>query len=234
MKTSLVMTLPDDCSTRDVAQVLGLAVRSVQLMVDRGELEAWKTPGGHRRIARASVERWLAQRQAGAVVVPGGPPLPDVAVVPGAAPPPEKDLGQRVAHSGNRAAPAHPQRQRVLLIEDSTHFQTLVKLLMAHSFPEVDLHVADDGIVGLAMAGELQPDVLIVDILLPGIDGATLIARLRSHPQFQRSRLIVVTSLEPEQRAPYAFALAGLPVVHKPRLVQELPGLLSECLRLVA
>lgn len=149
-------------------------------------------------------------------------------------PPPEKDLGQRVAHSGNRAAPAHPQRQRVLLIEDSTHFQTLVKLLMAHSFPEVDLHVADDGIVGLAMAGELQPDVLIVDILLPGIDGATLIARLRSHPQFQRSRLIVVTSLEPEQRAPYAFALAGLPVVHKPRLVQELPGLLSECLRLVA
>lgn len=33
-----------------------------------------------------------------------------------------------------------------------------------------DLHVADDGIVGLATAGELQPDVLIVDILLPGID----------------------------------------------------------------
>lgn len=90
MKTSLAMTLPDDCSTRDVAQVLGLAVRSVQLMVDRGELEAWKTPGGHRRIARASVERWLAQRQAGAVVVPGGSPLPDAAVVPGAAPPRKK------------------------------------------------------------------------------------------------------------------------------------------------
>jgi DNA-binding response OmpR family regulator len=115
----------------------------------------------------------------------------------------------------------------VLLIEDSTHFQTLVKLLMAHHFPSVHLHVADDGIVGLAMAGELKPDVLIVDILLPGIDGATLIARLRSHPQFQRSRLIVVTSLDEEQRGPYGFALAGLPVVHKPRLAQELPALLA-------
>ena len=80
------------------------------------------------------------------------------------------------------------------------------------------------------MAGELQPDVLLVDILLPGIDGATLIARLRSHPQFQRSRLIVVTSLDEAQRGVYAFALTGLPVVHKPQMVQELPRLLKACL----
>lgn len=207
METSLVKSLPEDCSTRDVARVLGLAVRSVQLMVDRGELEAWKTPGGHRRIARASVERWINQRHGHAAMPLVETVAPAAVVVPDGRP-----------------------TQRVLLIEDSVHFQTLFKLLMAHDFPQVDLHVADDGIVGLAMAGELQPDVLIVDILLPGIDGAALIARLRSHPQFQRSRLIVVTSLDEEQREPYAFALAGLPVVHKPRLVQELPVLLARCL----
>lgn len=215
--------LPEDCSTRDVAQVLGMAVRSVQLMVDRGELEAWKTPGGHRRIAKSSVERWVAQHrsafaplQAAAPEVPAQPSAPQRASLV----------------AGTAGGPAHGRRaQRVLLIEDSAHFQTLVQLLMAHSFPGVELHVADDGIVGLAMAGELQPDVLIVDILLPGIDGATLIARLRTHPQFQRSRLIVVTSLDDEQRAPYAFALAGLPVVHKPRLVQELPALLAGLLQ---
>lgn len=55
----------DDCTTLDVAQRLNLAVRSVQLMVDRGELQAWKTPGGHRRISRASVDRWLATRHTG-------------------------------------------------------------------------------------------------------------------------------------------------------------------------
>ena len=210
--------LPEDCSTRDVAQVLGMAVRSVQLMVDRGELEAWKTPGGHRRIAKSSVERWVAQHrsgfaplQAGAPEAPAQPPMP-----------PRATQGAAAGHA--------PRAQRVLLIEDSAHFQTLVQLLMAHSFPGVELHVADDGIVGLAMAGELQPEVLIVDILLPGIDGATLIARLRTHPQFQRSRLIVVTSLDEDQRAPYAFALAGLPVVHKPKMVQELPGLLAALL----
>ncbi len=214
MEASKLMSLPADCSTRDVARVLGLAVRSVQLMVDRGELEAWKTPGGHRRIARASVERWLKQRQGAAGDARG------------------HEMAARAPASiddaeGDTASRRSP---RVLLIEDSVHFQNLVKLLMAHEFPRVELHVADDGIVGLAMAGELQPDVLIVDILLPGIDGATLISRLRSHPQFQRSRVIVVTSLDEAQRGSYAFVLAGVPVVHKPRLVQELPALLVESL----
>lgn len=194
----------DTCTTVEVAQLLGLAVRSVQLMVDRGELEAWKTPGGHRRISRASVDRWLAARQQ----APASP-----AAAP--APPARAGLG----------APA-----RVLLIEDSSHYQNLVGLLVRQKFPQVELHVADEGIAGLAMAGRLQPKVLIVDILLPGIDGATLITSLRTNPQFSASRLIVVTSLDEAQREPYAFALAGVPVIHKPRLVAELPALLADCL----
>jgi excisionase family DNA binding protein len=178
--------------------MLGMAVRSVQLMVDRGELDAWKTPGGHRRISKESVTRWIEGR-----------------------------------NGGNAQRPTvHPasNRPRVLLIEDSTHYQNLVTLLLRQRFPQVELHVADDGIAGLAMAGQLGPQVLIVDILLPGIDGATLITSLRSHPQFRNSRLLVVTSLDEAERQPYAFALEGVPVVHKTRLAAELPILLEEAL----
>jgi CheY-like chemotaxis protein len=118
----------------------------------------------------------------------------------------------------------------VLLIEDSVHYQNLIRLLIGAQLPGVTLHVADDGITGLALYGQLQPDVLIVDILLPGIDGATLVAQLKTHPQFSGSRLIVVTSLSAEEREPYAFALQGVPVVHKPQLVRELPAILSQML----
>ncbi len=223
MVSNSLSSLSAECTTREVAAALGLAVRSVQLMVDRGDLHAWKTPGGHRRISRASVEKWLISRQ--------GEAHGDI----GAAAADWSKLGRGATDAAPRVFPSDAVKgskdagraPRVLLIEDSTHFQNLVKLLMAHDFPDVELHLADDGIVGLAMAGELKPDVLIVDILLPGIDGATLISRLRSHPLFQHSRLVVVTSLDEEQRAPYAFALAGVPVVHKPRLVQELPALVA-------
>jgi len=187
--------------------MLGMAVRSVQLMVDRGELEAWKTPGGHRRISRSSVDRWRASRGAGASEARPAQAVPAAVAAPAA---------------------RRPGKRRVLLIEDSVHYQNLVGLLLRQSFPELELHVADDGIAGLALAGQLQPEVLIVDILLPGIDGGTLITSLRSHPQFAETRLIVVTSLDEEQRKPYAFALAGVPVVHKPRLVMDLPPLLRE------
>jgi excisionase family DNA binding protein len=193
-----------DYSTLEVARLLGMAVRSVQLMVDRGELEAWKTPGGHRRIARASVEVWLGRR--------GG----TTASPPSAAPAP---AGRATSGGG---------RPRLLLIEDSVHYQNLISMLLAQQFPELELHMASDGIAGLALYGQLQPELLLVDILLPGIDGATLITSLRSQPQFAGSRLIVVTSLDEAQRQPYEFALQGLPVVHKPRLVTELPALLRQ------
>ena len=51
-------------STRDAAQSLGVSVRTVQLWVENGCLEAWKTPGGHRRIYRQSVSNMLAARHA--------------------------------------------------------------------------------------------------------------------------------------------------------------------------
>ena len=199
-----------DFSTMEVARMLGLAVRSVQLMVDRGELTAWKTPGGHRRISSESVRAWQLQRQ--------GPGALARSAARAALPPPDSGA----------AAKAKPLR--ILVIEDSVHYQNLIGMLLKQQFPELELHSAHDGIVGLAMVGQLQPEVLIVDILLPGIDGATLITSLRSHVQFAHSRLIVVTSLDEDQRQPFAFALSGVPVVHKPRLVLDLPAALHAAL----
>jgi excisionase family DNA binding protein len=212
-----------ECSTIEVAHWLGLAVRSVQLMVDRGELQAWKTPGGHRRIARASVEQWLRQHGAaqGSAAAAAAPTLASAAAAP---------TGRRGVGTRRRPPAAAPLRPCVLLIEDSRHFQNLVSLLVRQRFPQVDLRVADDGIAGLLMAGQLQPDVLLVDILLPGIDGATLITSLRSHPAFGGCQLIVITSMEGAALDPYRFALHEVPVVHKPQLVAELPALLAAAL----
>ncbi|MCX7892855.1 MAG: response regulator [Burkholderiales bacterium] len=54
------------CTTREAARLLGVAPRTVQLWTERGVLRAWKTPGGHRRIARASVDRLARSRPRGA------------------------------------------------------------------------------------------------------------------------------------------------------------------------
>ena len=189
--------------------MLGRAVRSVQLMDDRGDLQAWKTPGGHRRITGSSLQQWLAKSRAGLT-----PPAATRVVRP------RRRVGQG---SGTRSP-------RVLLIEDSAHFQQLVRLLFRQRFPGVELHIASDGITGLVSFGQLQPDVIIVDILLPGIDGASMVMGLREHELFGGCGLVVLTALDAADRGEYAYALDGVPVVHKPHLVRELPPLIERIL----
>lgn len=53
----------DYCSTRQAAALLGVSHRTIQLWVESGTLQAWKTAGGHRRIALASIERHLERRR---------------------------------------------------------------------------------------------------------------------------------------------------------------------------
>ena len=49
----------DVCGTFYAAKVLGVAVATVQGLVERGELEAWKTKGGHRRISMKSLRDYM-------------------------------------------------------------------------------------------------------------------------------------------------------------------------------
>ena len=51
-------------STTEAAQLLGVSNTTVQIMVERGDLQAWKTRGGHRRISLESLERAKEMRQA--------------------------------------------------------------------------------------------------------------------------------------------------------------------------
>jgi len=51
------------CTTREAAEALGISVRTTQLWVESGQLRAWKTPGGHRRILWESVNEQLQQRE---------------------------------------------------------------------------------------------------------------------------------------------------------------------------
>jgi excisionase family DNA binding protein len=50
------------CSTKEAARLLGVSHRTVQLWVENGSLQAWKTAGGHRRITMESINRRVGAR----------------------------------------------------------------------------------------------------------------------------------------------------------------------------
>lgn len=51
----------DVCGTFHAAKLLGMSVGTVQSLVEKGELHAWKTQGGHRRISLESIRRYQSQ-----------------------------------------------------------------------------------------------------------------------------------------------------------------------------
>lgn len=67
-------------TTRETAVKLGLSLRTIQLWVESGVLTAWKTAGGHRRIASSSIEELLRQREVSLRQRPSGNPFTLVVV----------------------------------------------------------------------------------------------------------------------------------------------------------
>ncbi len=63
----------DYCGTSYAASLLGLSVATVQSLVEKGEIEAWKTMGGHRRIALQSIQNYLEKNSRQRAAVPADP-----------------------------------------------------------------------------------------------------------------------------------------------------------------
>lgn len=61
---------PEVCGTRHASKLLGLSVGTVQALVEKGELRAWKTKGGHRRIYISSVREFRQASELKATTLP--------------------------------------------------------------------------------------------------------------------------------------------------------------------
>jgi CheY-like chemotaxis protein len=106
------------------------------------------------------------------------------------------------ARAGTEEALRIGSPRRVLIVEDNADAREgLCQLLQLWNF---EVHEAVDGPSGVEKAEAARPDVVLVDIGLPGFDGFEVARRIRSHFGVSRIRLIAVTGYaqsEYQQRA---------------------------------
>jgi len=86
-----------------------------------------------------------------------------------------------------------PPRGRVLYIEDNPVNVLLVKELLAR-WPEVQLLTADDGETGLMMARTDTPDLVLLDMQLPGMAGLEVLRALRTGPEVAIPPVVVLSA----------------------------------------
>jgi PAS domain S-box-containing protein len=89
--------------------------------------------------------------------------------------------------------PRNGHRHRVLYIEDNEVNQLLMAGMLARR-PALELGQATDPLQGLALAQEQAPDLVLLDIQLPGIDGFEVLRRLRAYPGTARVPVVAVSA----------------------------------------
>jgi excisionase family DNA binding protein len=157
-------TLEDYCGTTYAAKLLGLSVGTIQTLVEKNELQAWKTQGGHRRISMPSIREY--QRKHNMLTAP---------------------------------ADARDNRLRVLLVEDDPVTREMLRDFCNRCAMPVDCTAMSSGLEALIDIASIQPDVLIADLNMPGVDGFELLRTLRNNPQFNKMTSLVVSALSPEE-----------------------------------
>ncbi len=87
--------------------------------------------------------------------------------------------------------PALPESLRAIVIDDNQDaLELLAELLRSRGH---QVMIARDGVQGLAMIREHRPDVALVDLGLPGIDGLQIARELRADQPDLRTRLVALT-----------------------------------------
>jgi CheY-like chemotaxis protein len=123
------------------------------------------------------------------------------------------------------------ETRRVLLIDDEVGFTKLVKLNLEKT-GRYTVRVENSGGQALAAAREFQPELILLDIVMPGKDGGEVLAELQTNPATQRIPVAFLTAtVSTKGVADRGNRIHGLPFIAKPVSPQELIGEIESILK---
>lgn len=113
-----------------------------------------------------------------------------------------------------------PATSQILVVDDDPSVIELLFRTLASD--EFDLVVANNGERGLEIAHEDPPDLILLDIAMPGLDGLEVCKRLKEDPATRSTPVIFMTAHSALERRVQAFQLGAADFVRKPFDVPEL------------
>lgn len=105
------------------------------------------------------------------------------------------------------------QKRRVLIVEDEPKLQAL---LQGYLEPEYEVLLAPDGHDGLTAARESRPDVVLLDLALPCLDGLSVLRTLKMNPDTVTIPVVIISATSSSESLLAAKALGALDYLIKP------------------
>jgi CheY-like chemotaxis protein len=91
------------------------------------------------------------------------------------------------------AARKEPFMKRVLIVEDQPNIRKLIRMTL--EFEDHEIHEATDGASGLRVARSIRPDLMLLDVMMPGeLDGLQVCHRIKRDPATADIRVVLLTA----------------------------------------
>jgi DNA-binding response OmpR family regulator len=117
----------------------------------------------------------------------------------------------------------------IVVADDDADILDLVSLTLERAGHVV--HRARDGEEALELVRREQPDVAVLDVAMPKLDGFELARRLREEPETSELRIVLLTARVQESDEDAGFAAGAHEYIHKPFSPQELQNRVAALLR---
>jgi CheY-like chemotaxis protein len=106
------------------------------------------------------------------------------------------------------------QLQTVLYADDEPDIREIVQLSL--SLVDLTVHLCDSGERALELLPAIRPDLVLLDVMMPGTDGPTTLQRMRADPQCAHIPVIFVTAKAMPQEVARFREMGAIAVIAKP------------------
>ncbi len=107
---------------------------------------------------------------------------------------------------------------KVLIVDDT---ETNLVILIEALGNDYDISIAMDGERALEIVEEEEPDLILLDIMMPGMDGYEVTQRIKSNPKTRETAIILVSALQETNQKIQGFSLGAVDYITKPFDLEE-------------
>lgn len=119
-------------------------------------------------------------------------------------------------------------RKRVLIADDEPQTCRLHAEALGEAY---EIFVAHNGVDALVLAVDLVPDLLLLDIMMPQLDGRTICRKLKSYPRTKDIKIVLVTGKSAQSDRIVGFEVGADEYLEKPVPLQRLALVVANLLR---
>lgn len=113
-------------------------------------------------------------------------------------------------------------KRKILIIDDEEKFTKYVKLNL-ESTGNYEVMVASNGLNGLEAAGKFKPDLILLDIMMPDMDGTEVFERLKSQESCENIPVVFLTAIVTKREVVAKGSnIGGHPFIAKPVTLENL------------